>query len=190
MTDETPLRSDSGQETQPEEQLPTLEETAHELQARVEQLERERGEYLAGWKRAKSDLLVFQQGNEERLREFAMFAQAGMATDLLSIIDSFDLALHALSPADKETSLGKGYYLIQTQLTDLLRKYGVEQIEVTAGQRFEPALHEAIDVKRCTTAGCDGSDDQQVVEVLSRGYRLHGKLLRPAKVRVITHADN
>lgn len=174
-------------QTQSEEQLPTLNETAHELQAQVEQLERERGEYLAGWKRAKSDLLVFQQGNEERLREFAMFAHAGMATDLLSIIDSFDLALHALNPADKETPLGKGYYLIQTQLTDLLRKYGVEQIEVAAGKRFDPAFHEAIDAKRCTTTNCDGNDDQQVVEVLSRGYRLHGKLLRPAKVRVITH---
>lgn len=169
-----------------EEQLPTPEQTIKELQEKTLQLEKEKEEYLSGWKRAKSDLLTFQKEIDEKMKNFAQMAHAGLIYDLLTILDSFDLAIGSLTSENKETSLGKGYYLIQTQLSDALKKYGLNLIG-TEKKKFDPNVHEAIDTKKCERPDCDGQDDGFIVEVLSKGYLLHNQLIRAAKVKVITH---
>jgi molecular chaperone GrpE len=170
-----------------EEQLPAQEETVKEFDEKIKQLEKEKEEYLAGWKRAKADLLNYQKETEAKMQNFAMLANSTLVFDLLSIIDSFDLAIAALTERDRETSLGKGYYLVQTQLIDLLRKYGLEMIKVELPALFNPNFHEAISTKICEKQNCDKRDEALIIEVLSKGYLLHNKLLRPSKVRVITH---
>lgn len=169
-----------------EEKLPTQKETIAEFEEKIKKLEKEKEDYLSGWKRAKADLLNFQKETDEKLKNIVLFANSNFAFDLLVILDSFDLALNSLTEKDKETSVGNGYYMIQTQLLDILRKYGIEIIE-TKGRAFNPNFHEAIDTKICDKKDCDKTDEGAILEVLSKGYLLHGKLLRPTKVRVITH---
>mgnify|MGYP001561184581 CR=1 FL=1 len=191
MTEETNNNSQLN-----EEKLPTQEETIKEFDKEINEklkiLEKEKEEYLSGWKRAKADLLNYQKETEAKMQNFAMFANATLVFDLLAIIDSFDLAIGALTEKDKETSLGRGYYLVQTQLLDLLRKYGLEKIEVGGKDNkslavFNPNFHEAVSTKVCDKKDCDKIDDGAIFEVLSKGYMLNGKLLRPAKVRVMIH---
>jgi molecular chaperone GrpE len=96
---------------------------------------------------------------------------------LLPVLDAFDLALaNQKDPAFAEYQ--KGFVLIRRQLGDLLAKQGLERIE-SRGKQFDPYFHHAID--RVETAE---HDDGTVVEELQPGYMFHGRVLRPAMVRV------
>lgn len=169
-----------------EEKLPSELETIKELQETIAKLEKEKEEYLNGWKRAKADFLNYQKEMEEKIKKMVDFANANLILDLLSVLDSFDLAINSLNDEDKEKNIGKGYLLIQSQILEILRKYNLEIIEPKE-EKFNPLFHEALATKKCEKQNCDGSDDNLIIEVYSKGYLLNGKLLRPAKVKVIIH---
>src|SRR5258705_7125 len=76
----------------------------------------------------------------------------------------------------------KGFELIYKQLLDNLAKLGVERVE-PLGQRFDPHLHQAVD--RTET---DDAEDGEILQVFQPGYVFHGRVLRPAMVRVAVHA--
>src|SRR3990167_6902942 len=117
----------------------------------MEKLKGECEEYLNGWKRAKADLANFKKDELKRLEELAGFANESIIRDLLNILDSFDLALRAM---EKSGEVEKGVYLIQNQLEDLLRRRGLEKMDVQEGQLFDPSMHEAVMV----TDGPDGKE--------------------------------
>lgn len=94
---------------------------------------------------------------------------------LLPILDSLE---QALKHADDIEQFKSGIRLIHRQLLDALRTMGVEQIPLE-GERFNPQYQEAIQVEDTSEA-----KDNQVLEVVQRGYKLKNRLLRPARVRV------
>jgi molecular chaperone GrpE len=169
-----------------EEKLPSEPETIKELQEIISKLEKEKEEYLSGWKRAKADFLNYQKEMEEKLKNIIDFANSNLILDLTSVLDSLDLAINSLSEEDRQKNLGKGYYLIQAQILDILKKYGLEEID-PKNTKFNPLFHEALATQKCEKNNCDGSDDQLIIQVYTKGYLLKGKLLRPAKVKVIVH---
>src|SRR3989344_4895552 len=109
----------------------------------------------------------------KRFEEFAKFANADLIADIVQALDSFDLALGHEMPKDVE----RGIILIRSQLEDMLRKRGLEVIHAK-GERFDPALHES--VGEVETEEPEG----MVVEELQKGYRLGGKVIRPARVKI------
>ena len=135
--------------------------------------ESERKEYLDGWQRAKAELINYKKDETKRFEELAKFATEGLIADILPALDAFDLALQHDMPKDVE----KGITLIRLQLEDTLRRRGLEPIPAI-GQRFNPALHEAIG----TVEGAGEGDT--VAEELQRGWRLNGKVIRPARVKI------
>ncbi|GIW65675.1 MAG: protein GrpE [Candidatus Parcubacteria bacterium] len=169
-----------------EEKLPSELETIKELQETIARLEKEKEEYLSGWKRAKSDFINYQKEMEEKIKNIINFANSNLILDLTTVLDSLDLAINSLTEEDKKRNLGKGYILIQNQILDILKKYGLEIIE-PKNETFNPEFHEAISTKKCEKENCDKSDDNLIIEVYSKGYFLNGKLIRPAKVKVIIH---
>jgi molecular chaperone GrpE len=98
-----------------------------------------------------------------------------LVRELLPIVDDFERALK-VDTADRDYA--KGVELIYQRMTDTLKKVGLEPIE-TAGQRFDPNLHQA--VERVQT---EDAEDQSILGEFQRGYNFKGKLLRPAMVRV------
>jgi len=168
------------------EKLPHESDTIKELQEVIKKLEQEKESYLEGWKRAKADLLSYKKQVEEKIQEFIKYANEELMLDLLNVLDSLDLAISSLKEEDKETNLGKGYLLIQSQLMSILKNHGLEVIDAE-GQQFNPIFHEAISVQKCEKENCDKSDDNIIIEVLTKGYILNGKVIRPAKVKVIVH---
>jgi molecular chaperone GrpE len=97
--------------------------------------------------------------------------------ELLPILDSFERALRAHSgPADEEYR--KGLELIYRQMWDTLARQGIERIDA-AGKPFDPHFHQAIE--RVETPD---QPDHTVLEVLQDGFLFHGRVLRPAVVRV------
>lgn len=142
----------------------------------TDKLNKERDEYLAGWQRAKADLANYKKDEFKRLEEVARFANAEMISDSIRVLDSFELGLAAM---EKMGGVEKGVYLIKSQLEDVLKKYGLERIEIKSGDKFDPGLQEAV-------ASVEGEEAQDglVAEEVERGYTLHGRVLRAPKVKV------
>ncbi len=168
------------------EKLPQESETIKELHEVIKKLEKEKESYLESLKRAKADLLSYKKQVEEKIQEFIKYANEELILNLLPVIDSLDLAISNLSEEAKESPLGKGYILIQSQIMNILKNHGLEVIN-PENQKFDPVFHEAIGVKKCEKESCDKNDDNIIAEVLTKGYLLNGKLIRPAKVIVISH---
>ena len=143
-------------------------------QGKIEKLAEERDEYLDGWKRAKADLINYKKDELKRLEEVARFGSESLILELISILDDFDLALATL---EKQGTAEKGVYLIRSRFEDILKRRGLERINVKAGDKFDPAYHEAIST-------VDGGAENTVAEEIEAGYTLHGKVIRPARVKV------
>ena len=94
---------------------------------------------------------------------------------ILPALDDFERASKA-ETADREYA--KGVELIYQRLSEILRRMGLEPME-TAGQRFDPNQHQA--VQRVETKD---AEDQTILEEFQKGYNFRGKLLRPAMVSV------
>ena len=162
--------------------------------------ERERDEYLGGWQRAKADFANYKREEMRRIEELARYQTEDLIRDLITVLDNFDLTLGALSqktssppagagedgvgiPAPKAIGIQKGIYMIRTQIEDILKQRGVEKIPIKPGDDFDPSVAEAIAEgdPDPMAAGPPGS----VLEVIETGYRLFGKVIRPARVKVV-----
>lgn len=140
----------------------------------IEKIKKERDDYLEGWKRAKADLMNYKKDEIKRIEKMVAFANEKIISDLLVVLDSLGLAI------DSTEKVNKGIYLIKSQLEDILKKYGVEIIEVKNGDKFNPEIHEAVTT---VEANNEGKPDM-IVDEIETGYKLNGKVLRPSRVRV------
>lgn len=174
---------DKNREIDPADQLDApvepqmLEESdeVRELKAKMEKLEKERDEYLGGWQRAKADFANYKKDESQRLDEIVKYSGKEMIVEFISVMDSFDLALATL---EKQGPVEKGIYMIRAQFGDVLKKRGLERIGCKQGDKFDPAIHEAIaEVDSELPAGA-------VVEEIEAGYRLFEKVLRATRVTV------
>ncbi len=136
--------------------------------------QKQRDEYLEGWKRAKADFINYQKEEVKRFESILKFANEELIKDLIPVLDSFDLSLSVL---ETKGLAEKGMYLVRSQLEDILKKRGLESIKAV-GEKFDPAFHEAIaEVEAKAEPGT-------VVEEIEKGYKLHGKVIRAARVKI------
>jgi len=98
-----------------------------------------------------------------------------LVRQIVPVLDDFERALK-IETSDR--NYAKGIELIYQRLSETLKKMGLEPIE-TAGQQFDPNLHQA--VERVQT---EDTEDQAILGEFQKGYNFKGKLLRPAMVRV------
>ena len=140
--------------------------------ADVAAIEKERDEYLELAKRTKADFENFRKRVSRESAEAEVRARGELIRELVPVIDNLERALAA---TDHDDHLAKGVRLVYEELVAILRRSGVESYE-PAGEQFDPDWHEAM----LTRPG----DEGQVVEVLEKGYRLDGQVLRPARVVV------
>jgi molecular chaperone GrpE len=130
--------------------------------------------------RTLADFENYRRRSERERDDLKRFAQGDVLRDLLPVVDNLQRALAAGGTVD---DLKLGVELTLRQFTDLLKQRGV--VEVPAlGAPFDPAVHEAV-------ARVDDETVQAptVIDELQRGYTLHGRLLRPALVRVAMPAE-
>ena len=107
----------------------------------------------------------------------AQFANAVLIGKLLTVLDDFDRALASV-PEDAHEGWVDGIRLVERKLRTVLESEGVTPIEAV-GTPFDPNLHEAVVHEKTAEY-----PDNQVIEEVQRGYRLHDRVLRPALVRV------
>ena len=148
---------------------------ADELQRLNDALKQAKDHYLrtvAEFENAKKRL-------HREKEEFVKYAAESMARELLPIVDSLDQALVAVDKQSDPQAIIKGVHLIYRQLLGLLEKEGVKRIP-TVGEPFDPHHHEAVAQVDTT----DGTADETIVEQVQVGYTMHGKVIRPAMVKV------
>ena len=142
-------------------------------------------EYLNGWKRERADFLNYKKDEMERIGQLAKYANEEIILKIIPILDNIYLAETHVPEELKNHEWIKGFNQIKSQLEDFLKKEGIEAIE-TVGKPFDPATMESIGETDLAKSDFAKSDDKSgvVVEETQRGYTMHGKLIRPAKVRV------
>ncbi|MBQ6310394.1 MAG: nucleotide exchange factor GrpE [Bacteroidales bacterium] len=104
-------------------------------------------------------------------------AAKGVINDLLPVVDNFERALKALGESEASESARMGTELIYKQLLEVLKKKGVTEIEAV-GKELDTDEHEAVAQIPAPEEGQKG----KVVEVVQKGYKLNGKVIRFAKV--------
>lgn len=134
--------------------------------------ERDRDEYLNGWRRAKADLINYKKEELARAEQLIQFGNEELLKDLIHILDSFDLA-----EKNGEGNNNKGFAQIKSQLETLIKKKGMEPYP-SKGMRYNPMEHEAL--SEIESQEPEGT----VIEEVARGWKLHGKVIRPAKVNI------
>jgi molecular chaperone GrpE len=131
--------------------------------------------------RRQADFDNYRKRIEKERGEDSKRYTARMVEALIPIIDGFEHALAAHREPAYE-NYRKGFELIYKQLLDNLTKLGVERVE-PVGQHFDPHLHQAVE-----STETDEAEDGTILQVYQPGYVFHGRVLRPAMVRVAVHA--
>lgn len=132
--------------------------------------------------RSQADFANYRKRIEKERFEDSKRATARVIEALIPVIDGFEHALAAHREAEYE-NYRKGFELIHKQLLDNITKLGVERID-PVGKPFDPHLHQAMD-RTETTEEKDGT----ILQVFQPGYVFHGRVLRPAMVRVAVHPN-
>jgi len=141
------------------------------LQEALEKADR----YLGNWQRSEADFANYKKRVEQERAEYAHFANAGLISALLPVVDDLERALENAAGDPKAATWVEGVQLIYRKLRSVLEEHGLTEIE-TEGSMFDPNLHEAV--------MCVEGEEGIVCEEVQKGYRLRDRLLRPAMVKV------
>jgi len=153
------------------------------LTEKLAECEKLKNEYLAGWQRARADFLNYKKEEMERISQLLKYANEEFILNLLPVLDNFELAEKNLSDELKNNESVKGLLQIKQQLKDWLKKQGVEEI-VAVGEIFNPSWHEVVG-EVTETENLSNKQTGLIVEEIQKGYKINGRLLRPAKVKVV-----
>jgi len=152
----------------------------------LEEAKRERDEYLELAKRTKADFENYRKRVSGEAEAARGRGKAELAAELVPVLDNLERALIA-AEIEPSAALGgeagggaleQGVVLTYRDLHEALRRAGVESYD-PAGEKFDPEWHEAL-----STRPEDGADSGTVLDVLQKGYRLDGRVIRAARVVV------
>jgi len=143
------------------------------LKEQVIKFEKEKEDYLNGWKRAKADYINLQKDEARRMEEIIKFANSELIKELLVVLDSLNLSIIAT----KDPEAKKGIEIIHSQLEQVLEKQGLERIKAL-GEKFDPAIHEAMLQEESE------KESGSVLGEIVSGWKLNEKIIRPTKVKV------
>jgi molecular chaperone GrpE len=130
--------------------------------------------------RRQADFENYRKRIEKERAEDSKRATARVIEGLIPVLDGFEHALAAHREAEYE-NYRKGFELIYKQLLDNVTRLGAERVE-PLGKMFDPHLHQAMDRAETTD-----HEDGTILQVFQPGYLFHGRVLRPALVRVAVH---
>ena len=156
----------------------SAEETSDNCDDKVKKLEAELEEWKNSYTRKLAEFQNFTKRKENEVAEMRKYASEGIIVKLLDNIDNLERAVDASKESQNFDSLVEGVNMILNNLKHLLTEEGVEEIEA-AGKEYNPYEHKAM-----ITENKEELDDNVVVQVFQKGYKMKGKVVRPAMVTV------
>ena len=159
------------QDTKLNEEMLKLEEEINALMDQNKGLEEK-------VKLAQAELINYRKRKDDEVESLLKYANTGIITEILPIIDTFEKVINKDDVSDEFKNYLVGFKMIYNNLCDILKKYGVEEIN-RVGQIFDPNLEQALLVDNDPT-----KEDDIVLEVLLKGYKLKDRVIRPASVKI------
>jgi molecular chaperone GrpE len=173
VTDKRRARAEETKPDSAEEESP-----GPDLASQLDEARAQAVEYLADLQRVKAEYDNYRKRVLREQTRAVEFAAEGMTHRLLEVLDEFELALVAAEHEEASDRFVHGVEMVYAKLLEILKAEGLERIDAQ-GRPFDPELHEAL-------LRGEGSEDGEpyVVDVLRSGYRLKGRVIRPAGVKV------
>ena len=160
-----------------EQKKDSLEIEIQELKGQLEETKSKCEDYLNGWKRERADFINYKKEEMERISGLVQYANEELILKILPILDSIHLAESHIPEELKTNKWMDGFSQIKNQLCDFLLKEGIEEIK-TLGEKFNPNLMESIEEVE------SDKEPGTVVEQSQRGYKMHDRVVRAAKVKI------
>lgn len=159
------------------------EVNAEDFEAMQTELQKLQGDFdlvNAQFKRALADYQNLEKRVAEGRSEINSWAVTDLLTRIAGVMHYFDQAFKGVSDDEQKSAWFKGVQMATLQLRQVLKDQGLEEVE--ADGHFDPALHEAVDTRE--------GEDGKILEVVEKGYKLNGKILKPARVVVGKKGEN
>ena len=138
---------------------------------------KQRDDYLDQLQRSRAEFANYQKRSKTQADSDRVYVVGSLGRDLLDAIDNLERAAEALK-ANAAAGIADGVLMVHKQLLATLSKHGIEPIEAL-GRPFDPNQHEAL-MQQTDADRPDGT----VVSEMSRGFKIHDRVLRPSKVAV------
>ena len=150
-----------------------------QLEARIAELEKENAELKDRLVRNVADTENYKKRLAREKEEAVKYANTSLVKDLIGPLDDFSRALDAAEQSSNFDALKEGVRMIEDKLYSTLKtNWGLEVID-QKDVPFDPNEHEA-----CMMEELEGASEDMVTMLLQKGYKLNGRVIRPAKVKV------
>ncbi|SDI78593.1 nucleotide exchange factor GrpE [Aliiruegeria lutimaris] len=152
-------------------------ETDDELDA----IKAERDEFRDRFMRALADAENARKRGERDRREAEQYGGSKLARDMLPVYDNLSRALEVATTEQREqaAALIEGVELTLRELLNVFTKHGITLIKPEIGEKFDPQIHQAM-----FEAPVPNTSAGDIIQVMTEGFLLHERLLRPAQVGV------
>ena len=175
--DDSDLQESSAEEKDVEEQADfTLEEVLEKLVEEKEGAVRAREDLL----RVQAEMQNLRRRTEQDIEKAHKYGQEKFSTELLTVMDNLERALAAASDYEDETvkAIYEGVDLTLKSFSDCFNRFHIGSVD-PMGEPFDPQLHQAVTILENSDV-----EPNTVIEVMQKGYTLHGRVIRPAMVVV------
>jgi len=129
-------------------------------------------------KLTQADLINYRKRKDEETANALKFANQDIIKDILVVVDNLERTLNSKSESEEVKNYQKGVQLIYDNLISILKNYGVTEIN-RVGEIFDSQQEQAL-----LTECVEDKDDEIVLEVLLKGYKLKDRVIRPASVKI------
>ena len=175
--DDSDLQESSAEEKDVEEKVDfTLEEVLEKLAEEKEGAVEAREDLL----RVQAEMQNMRRRTEQDIEKAHKYGQEKFSTELLTVMDNLERALAAASDYEDETvkAIYEGVDLTLKSFTDCFNRFHIGSVD-PMGEPFDPQLHQAVTILENSDV-----EPNTVIEVMQKGYTLHGRVIRPAMVVV------
>ncbi|HLW18059.1 MAG TPA: nucleotide exchange factor GrpE [Actinomycetota bacterium] len=161
----------------PSAEVPSADAPEEDLARALEEARAQAASYLEDLQRLKAEFENYRKRMVREQTGMVERASASIVERLLPILDNFELALMAADRTKDYESMVRGVEMVYGELLEVLKREGLERID-SLHKPFDPELHEAV-------MHAEGQGDEIVVlDEMRPGYKLGGRVIRPAMVKV------
>jgi len=170
--------NDTNEETEQPEENDIPAGDREEIQEDKEDLKQLLAEANDKYVRLYADFVNYKKIADRNKEELLKYANEDIITDILTVIDHLELALHHSSEGETSSSLAEGVTLTLKELKNVLEKHGLVTIDAL-GKPFDPAVHHAM-----SQIESEDTEENTIVKEFRKGYMLKERVLRAAMVGV------
>ena len=159
------------------EQDTKLNEEMLKVEEELQRLTEENNDLVEKVKYHQAELINYRKRKDEEVSNTLKYANQSLILELLPIVDNFERALKQNTNEEFSKYL-EGFKMMYANLVQVLKNFGVEEIN-RVGEVFDPNLEQAL-----VTDKVEEREDEVVLEVLQKGYKLKDRVIRPASVKI------